>query len=141
MYTYRNYVRRLAIWFAACLVLMFGAGVTPASAASDDHGKATGVLEVCKKVQGGHGDQKFDFVVKKDKKEVKLTLKANECRKEKVETGRYSVTEYVPKNCELVKIRIDGKGKSSVKDATAWVEVEKDKTTTVTFFNKCKKDS
>lgn len=136
----RAHARRLLITFVAFIALMFGAGATQAYASGAD-GHDTGKIQVCKKLQGPGDHLKFDFTVRKDGHEVaKFSLKKNECRTVEVKQGKYTVTEYVPKNCELVKIEIDGSGRYSLKDATAWVEVEKDKTVKVTFFDKCKRD-
>lgn len=135
----RTYVRRLLIAFAAFAVVLFGTATAPAHATGTD-GK-TGTIEVCKKVQGPDPGFEFKFVVKKDGKHVKaFTLKKNECKEVDVEEGKYSVTEYVPKECELTNIHIDGEGSYDISKATAWVKVKKGETVTVTFFDKCKED-
>jgi hypothetical protein len=139
MYGIRSALRRLLIAFAAFVVVLFGLAAVPAYATGDD-GK-TGTIEVCKKVQGPDRDFEFKFVIKKDGKEVKtFTLKKNECKSVDVEVGKFWVTEYVPKECEVTKIEIKGEGSVDLKKATAWVVVKKGETVTVTFFDKCKKE-
>jgi len=100
-----------------------------------------GTIEVCKKVQGPDPGFDFKFVIKKDGKEVtSLYLRKNDCTKVKVDEGDYSVTEYVPKECEVTMIHIRGDGHSDVSKAAAWLAVKKGETVTVTFFDRCKRN-
>lgn len=150
-------VRRLVIAPVAFGVALFGLAAAPAYASDTSSHDDKGRIEVCKKVLGPGDHLKFKFVIKKkdgkddrtkdgkdDGKVVKeFTLKKNECKKVDVKKGKHSVTEDVPKNCKIKMIHIKGDENKNIKDpkkATVWVDVKKDKTVKVTFFDKCKKD-
>lgn len=138
-------VRRLVITLAAFGVALFGLATAPAHASDAFTHVKKGTIEVCKKVQGPGDHLKFKFVIKKkDGETVKeFTLKKNECKKVDLNEGKYSVTEYVPKGCELKMIHIKSDENDNIKDpkkSTVWVEVKKGKTVKITFFDKCKKE-
>jgi len=138
-------VRRLVIALAAFGVALFGLATAPAHASDTPTHVKKGKIEVCKKVLGPGDHLKFKFVIKKKDGETikEFTLKKNECKTVEVHEGKFTVKEDVPKGCELKMIHVKGEENDNIKDpkkAKVWVEVKKDKTVKVTFFDKCKKE-
>jgi hypothetical protein len=138
-------LRRVILVLAACTALLVAMFASSASAATSvmDKGKDDGTIEVCKKVKGDHKGKSFEFRIRQvdDKKVIKFSLKHDKCKDFDVEKGKYRVAETdLPKGCKVHNIKVDGPyERINVDKGVAVVKVREDKTTTVTFIDKCKK--
>ena len=138
-------LRRVILVVAACIALLVGMFASSATAATSlkDKGKDDGTIEVCKKVKGDHKGKSFEFRIRQvdDKKVIKFSLKHDKCKDFDVEKGKYRVKETdLPKGCKVDDIKVDGPWERiNLDNGVAVVKVREDKTTTVTFVDKCKK--
>lgn len=135
---------RPAVALAAGVALMSSGSVLVAQEAAADP-KDFGEIRVCKLVRGfDQPQQKFRIVIR-HRGEGKISewlLRGGECRTERrLAVGVYPVREReMPKNCDIVNVRVQGPfERINLKNATAVVKVQKDRTTTVTFVNLCRK--
>jgi hypothetical protein len=135
---------RSAITIGACVTLLSGVSAVSAQAADVD-AKDFGNIKVCKKVDGWNNqDQKFRFIIREQRtgKIAEFMLRGDDCRGEnKLDVGTYRVRERdIPKNCKVTDINVKGPyERINLANAVAVVKVEKNKTTTVTFVDRCKK--
>lgn len=135
---------RSAITLGTCITLLSGVSAVSAQAAVVD-AKDFGNIKVCKKVDGWNNqDQKFRFIIREQQKGkiAEFMLRGDDCRVEnKLDVGTYRVREReIPKNCKIADIKVKGPyERINLANAVAVVKVEKNKTTTVTFIDRCKK--
>ncbi|WP_340684143.1 hypothetical protein LCL61_37600 [Amycolatopsis coloradensis] len=136
---------RSTVALTAGFALMSGGSALVAPEAAADR-KDLGEIRVCKQVRGFEDVKgKFRFIIRQpgEGKIAEWLLRGWECRSEsKLAVGSYQVRERdMPKNCEVVNIRVQGPfERINVKRATAVVKVVKDRVTTVTFVDHCRKD-
>lgn len=135
---------RPAIVLAACATLLLEVSAVSAQAADVD-AKDFGNIKVCKKVNGwSDEDQKFRFIIREQRsgKIAEFMLRGDDCRGEnRLDVGTYRVRESgIPENCKIADIKVNGPyERINLVNAVAVVKVEKNKTTTVTFVDRCKK--
>lgn len=135
---------RPALALTAGFALLSGGTAVAAQEDVADH-KERGNIIVCKQVRGWHDEhQKFRFVIRERGagKHAEFLLRGGDCRKEPwLDVGTYRVRERnVPKNCDIAHIAVRGPyERINLRNGVAVVKVEKNKTTTVTFVDHCRK--
>ncbi|EME58630.1 hypothetical protein [Amycolatopsis decaplanina] len=136
---------RSAVALTAGVALLSGGSALVAHEASAADRKDVGEIRICKQVRGFEDvKQKFRFIIRQpgEGKIAEWLLRGWECRTEsRLAVGSYRVREQdMPRDCEVVNIRVQGPfERINVKNATAVVKVERDRTTTVIFVDLCRK--
>lgn len=141
----RVYIRSAVAVTAGVALLSGGGSALAAQGVATDH-KDIGNIIICKQVRGSDDEhQKFRFIIRERGagKTADFLLRSGDCRTEpRLDVGTYRVRERdIPKNCDLVNIRVRGPfERINLKNGVAVVKVEKNRTTTVTFVDRCHKD-